>query len=84
MTHLERLDAQISRARCFFREKSNLDYLASAREIIDASGHCGQGVTLNENQTRALALYLEGESALREVRARNWQPATNIIRFSRN
>ena len=44
MTHLEILSAQINRARFHFSQKTNLDYLNSARDLIDASAHCGQGL----------------------------------------
>jgi hypothetical protein len=87
MSHLEVLSAQISRARDYFRQKGHLGYLTSAREIIDASAHCGQGVTLNDNQTRALALYLESQQAMREIHLiqQSRQPApANVIRFSQN
>lgn len=69
MSHLEILAAQIDRARSYFRAKTHLEYLRSARDIIEASAACGGAVTLNANQTRALAIYLESETALREVRA---------------
>jgi hypothetical protein len=82
MTHLEILDAKIAAARIHFRTKTNLDYLNSARDIINASAHCGQGVTLNANQTRALDLFLEAETALRETRALQRASAPNIIPFA--
>lgn len=88
MTHLEILDAQIARARSYFREKTHRQYLSSAMEIIEASAHCGQGTTLNDNQTRALALFLESQTAIREVNAlqkcQNTAAPTNILRFSQN
>ena len=90
MTNLEILSAQIARARFHFSQKTNLDYLNSARDLIDASAHCGGSLTLNENQTRSLAIFLESESALREVRALtdhktpSQSTPNNIIRFSQN
>ena len=83
MTHLEILDAKIAAARIHFRSKTNLEYLNSARDLINASAHCGQGVTLNANQTRALNLFLEAETALRETRALQQSTATNIVQFQR-
>ena len=81
MSHLEILDAKIAAARVHFREKTNLEYLNSARDLINASAHCGQGLTLNANQTRALDLFLEAETALRETRALQQSAATNILQF---
>jgi hypothetical protein len=90
MTKTEILAAQIARARAFFQQKTNLEYLASARDIIDASAHAGGFVTLNANQTRSLSIFLESEQALRETRALmqihqgHEDTPTNILRFSRN
>lgn len=90
MTQTEILAARIARARAFFHQKTNLEYLNSARDVIDASAHAGGAVTLNANQTRALSIFLESEQAIRETRVlmqihQTHQTApTNILRFSQN
>lgn len=90
MTQSEILSAQIARARAFFQQKTNLEYLSSARDIIAASAHSGAAFTLNANQTRALAIFLESEQALRETRAlmqvhhSHEDTPTNILRFRCN
>lgn len=82
MTHLEHLADRLAAARAFFRPQSRRDLLESVRQLVEAAGVTGTGVTLNAPQAQALRVYLDSVAAIQETRrlaAAAEAPTANIV-----